>query len=78
LDPNQIHEVRETIRRLGKEKTILLSTHIMQEVEAVASKIVFINEGRVVYDGTVQEILADAKGQSKDLNTRFRELSKSA
>ena len=78
LDPNQIHEVRETIRRLGKEKTILLSTHIMQEVEAVASKIVFINEGRVVYDGTVQEILADAKGQAKDLNTRFRELSKSA
>ncbi|MCL2305595.1 MAG: ATP-binding cassette domain-containing protein [Planctomycetaceae bacterium] len=75
LDPNQIHEVRETIRRLGKEKTILLSTHIMQEVEAVASKIVFINEGRVVCDGTVQEILVDAKGQTKDLNTRFRELS---
>jgi len=78
LDPNQIHEVRETIRRLGKEKTILLSTHIMQEVEAVASKIIFINEGRVVYDGPVQEILRDAKGQPKDLNTRFRELSKSA
>jgi len=77
LDPNQIHEVRETIRRLGKEKTILLSTHIMQEVEAVASKIVFINEGRVVYDGPVQEILSNAKGQTKDLNTRFRELSKS-
>ena len=78
LDPNQIHEVRETIRRLGKEKTILLSTHIMQEVEAVASKIVFINEGRVVFDGAVQDIHADAKGQIKDLNTRFRELSKSA
>ena len=78
LDPNQIHEVRETIRRLGKEKTILLSTHIMQEVEAVASKIVFINEGCVVYDGLAQEILLDAKGQTKDLNTRFRELSKSA
>ena len=78
LDPNQIHEVRETIRRLGKEKTILLSTHIMQEVEAVASKIVFINEGQVVFDGNVQDILANAKGQTKDLNTRFRELSKSA
>ena len=78
LDPNQIHEVRETMRRLGKEKTILLSTHIMQEVEAVASKIIFINEGRVVYDGPVQEILLDTKGQTQDLNTRFRELSKSA
>ncbi len=75
LDPNQIHEVRETIRRLGKEKTILLSTHIMQEVEAVASKIVFINEGRIAFEGTVEEIQKDKKGNAKDLNTRFRELS---
>ena len=76
LDPNQIHEVRETIRRLGKEKTILLSTHIMQEVEAVASKIVFINEGRIAFEGTIDELQKDNKGNTKDLNSRFRELSR--
>lgn len=76
LDPNQIHEVRETIRRIGKEKTILLSTHIMQEVEAVASKIIFINEGRIVFEGPVEEIHASSKNNVKDLNARFRELSK--
>ena len=47
LDPNQIHEVRETIRKLGESKTILLSTHILQEVEAMASRALFINEGRI-------------------------------
>ncbi|MBL8230064.1 MAG: ABC transporter ATP-binding protein [Bryobacterales bacterium] len=52
LDPNQILEVRRTIRELGQNKTILLSTHILQEVEAMADRIVFINRGRIVYDGT--------------------------
>ena len=52
LDPNQIREVRETIRKLGESKTILLSTHILQEVEAMASRVLFINEGRLVFDGT--------------------------
>ena len=52
LDPNQIREVRETIRRLGEDKTILISTHIMQEVEAIAKRVIFINEGRMVYDGS--------------------------
>lgn len=51
LDPNQIAEVRRTIRELGREKTILLSTHILQEVEAMADRVIFINRGRVVYDG---------------------------
>jgi ABC-2 type transport system ATP-binding protein len=54
LDPNQIREVRNTIRRLGEEKTILLSTHILQEVEAMADRVVMINEGRMIYDGLVQ------------------------
>ena len=53
LDPNQIRDVRETIRTLGQAKTILLSTHILQEVEAIASRVLFINEGRLVYDGAV-------------------------
>ena len=45
LDPNQIHDVRETIRKLGESKTVLLSTHILQEVEAMADRVLFINEG---------------------------------
>jgi len=73
LDPNQIHEVRETIRRLGQDKTILLSTHILQEVEAIASRVLFIHEGRLVYDGSV----ADLKTQGHSLDERFRELTTS-
>lgn len=52
LDPNQIHDVRQLLRQLGREKTILLSTHILQEVEAVASRVLLIHEGRIVFDGT--------------------------
>lgn len=74
LDPNQIHDVRETLRRIGKEKTILLSTHILQEVEAVASRVLFISEGRLVFDGTVEEL----KKSNSDLDARFRELTKTA
>jgi ABC-2 type transport system ATP-binding protein len=71
LDPNQIHGVREMLRRIGKEKTILLSTHILQEVEAVASRVLFIDEGRLVFDGTI----ADFK-QKGGIEARFRELTK--
>ena len=56
LDPNQIREVRQTIRELGRSKTILLSTHILQEVEAMADRVIFINRGRVVFDGTPAEM----------------------
>jgi len=56
LDPNQITGVRETLRRLGEEKTILLSTHILQEVKAMADRVILINEGRLVYDGAVAEL----------------------
>ncbi len=71
LDPNQIHEVRELIRRLGQSNTILLSTHILQEVEAVADRVIFIHEGRIVFDGTIDEF----KGQAASLDDRFRELT---
>ena len=74
LDPNQIHEVRETIRRLGEKKTILISTHIMQEVEAIAKRVIFINEGRMIYDGTPKDLTKD--GHS--LDDRFRALSATA
>lgn len=56
LDPNQISQVRRLIRELGQEKTVLLSTHILQEVEAMADRVVFVNRGRIVYDGTPVEM----------------------
>lgn len=62
LDPNQIRGVRETMRRLGQEKTILLSTHILQEVEAMADRVILINEGRIVYDGKIEDIDPHGKG----------------
>jgi len=71
LDPNQIGDVRKTIRTLGENKTILLSTHILQEVEAIASRVLFITEGRLVFDGTIAEL----KAGGRDLDTRFHELS---
>lgn len=58
LDPNQIREVRQTIREIGRSKTILLSTHILQEVEAMADRVIFINRGRVIFDGTPAEMQA--------------------
>ena len=54
LDPHQIQEIRQLIRQLARDKTVLLSTHILQEVEAVADRLVIINAGRIVGDGTLQ------------------------
>ncbi|MDO4574756.1 MAG: ABC transporter ATP-binding protein [Planctomycetia bacterium] len=71
LDPNQIHEVRNTIRRLSENRTILLSTHILQEVEAMASRILFLSEGRLQYDGPFDKLLENGE----TLEARFRELS---
>ena len=59
LDPNQIRDVRELTRELGKTKTILISTHILQEVDAVADHVIMINEGRIVFDGTPREMAAN-------------------
>lgn len=58
LDPNQIRDVRELVRQLGETKTILISTHILQEVKAVAEQVILINEGRIVFDGTPDEMAA--------------------
>jgi ABC-2 type transport system ATP-binding protein len=71
LDPNQIRQVRELIRELGRSNTIFLSTHILQEVEAVADAVVFIHEGRVVFDGTIDAFRAGAGS----LDERFRDLT---
>jgi ABC-2 type transport system ATP-binding protein len=56
LDPHQIQEIRQLVRQLARDKTVLLSTHILQEVEAVADRLVIINAGRIVGDGTLQEL----------------------
>jgi len=56
LDPHQILEMRQLIRQLAQDKTVLLSTHILQEVEAVADRLVIINAGRIVGDGTLPEL----------------------
>ncbi len=58
LDPNQIRDVRTLIRELSSSKTVLISTHILQEVEAVADHVVIINEGRIVFDGTPSQMAA--------------------
>ena len=50
LDPNQLAEIRDLIRRIGKEKTVMLSTHIMQEVEILCDRVIIINKGRIVTD----------------------------
>jgi len=70
LDPLQIREVRQLIRDLGKTKTILLSTHILQEVEAVADEVVMIMEGSVVFNGSVADLRED-----KSIEERFYELA---
>ncbi len=62
LDPNQIVEIRELIKRIGKEKTVILSSHILAEVEATCDRILIINNGRVVVDGTAKEMRKQAQG----------------
>ncbi|MCF8228481.1 MAG: gliding motility-associated ABC transporter ATP-binding subunit GldA [Bacteroidales bacterium] len=56
LDPNQIIEIRELIQKIGKEKTVMLSTHIMQEVEAICDRAIIINKGRIVADDKTKNL----------------------
>jgi ABC-2 type transport system ATP-binding protein len=62
LDPNQIIEIRSLIKELGKRKTVILSTHILQEVEAICSRVLILNEGRIAAQGTAEEIAGAVKG----------------
>jgi ABC-2 type transport system ATP-binding protein len=77
LDPNQIVEIRELIKRIGKEKTVILSTHILPEVQATCGRVIIIHEGKLVADGSPQElahretanayrVLVDAVGTATD------------
>jgi ABC-2 type transport system ATP-binding protein len=69
LDPHQILEVRHLVRELAHDKTVLLSTHILQEVEAVADRIVIINGGQIVGNGPLQELQRQAQRHSRTLLT---------
>ena len=63
LDPNQLEEIRTLIKTVGRQKTILLSTHIMQEVEAVCDRIIIINQGKITADGKIGELKDDGARQ---------------
>ncbi|MFA7449100.1 MAG: ATP-binding cassette domain-containing protein [Weeksellaceae bacterium] len=71
LDPNQILEIRDVIREIGKSKTVILSTHIMQEVEALCSRVILLNKGKVISDSPIEEF----KGQYKSLEDAFHQLT---
>jgi ABC-2 type transport system ATP-binding protein len=84
LDPNQIAEIRDLIRKIGREKTVILSSHILAEVEATCDRILIINEGKIVADGTSDELRRKAQGneilririEGGDRNTVFEKLKK--
>ncbi len=63
LDPNQIVEIREIIRRIGKEKTVVLSTHILSEAEATCDRVVIINRGKIVADSSTETLKQSASGE---------------
>ncbi len=73
LDPNQIQEIRDVIRRIGKERTVILSTHILQEVEAVCDRAFIINRGVVVGEGSLTDLMARKQG-----NVRYHVLLNAA
>jgi ABC-2 type transport system ATP-binding protein len=73
LDPNQIIEIREVIRSLGKDKTVLFSSHILQEVEALCDRVVIINKGRLVADSTLSALRQEGRGGNTTIRVGFRE-----
>jgi len=70
LDPNQIIEIRNVIKQQGKNKTVLFSSHILQEVEAICDRVIIINKGEIVADDTLNNL--KSKGKLEDV---FRELT---
>ena len=75
LDPNQKHEVRTLIRRMGESKAIIFSTHILEEVEAACTRAIIIDRGRIVANGTPQEL--KARSPSGQLEDFFRSITRS-
>ncbi|HOP03044.1 MAG TPA: gliding motility-associated ABC transporter ATP-binding subunit GldA [Tenuifilaceae bacterium] len=73
LDPNQIVEIRKIIMDVGKEKTVMLSTHIMQEVEAICKRVIIIDRGKIVADDSTSQIMAYATGGNQSVLVEFIE-----
>ena len=65
LDPNQIVEIRNLIKDLGREKLVLMSSHILQEIQATVNRIIIINKGEIVADGTNEELMSGFIGNTK-------------
>jgi ABC-2 type transport system ATP-binding protein len=72
LDPNQLIEIRKLIRTIGENKTVLLSTHIMQEVEALCDQVIFIQKGKIVREASIKEFGAN----KESLEEAFRKATK--
>ena len=70
LDPNQLEEIRSLIKEIGKDKSVLLSTHIMQEVDKMCNRVVIINKGKIVSD----KLISDYKKENIDIESHFQSL----
>ncbi|MFD0941866.1 ATP-binding cassette domain-containing protein [Pedobacter boryungensis] len=73
LDPNQLADIRTLIKNLGKDKTVILSTHIMQEVEAICDEVIIINKGKIVANATIEDL--KAQNRTDSLEDIFRKLT---
>jgi len=71
LDPNQLEDIRSLIRTISREKTVILSSHIMQEVEAVCNRVVIINKGKIVIDGTISEVKSGQRRKGQTVIAAF-------
>ncbi len=71
LDPNQLEEIRHLIREISREKTVMLSSHIMQEVEAVCNRIIIINKGKIVADGGIEKIKSGSINRNQIVIAEF-------
>ena len=72
LDPNQLMEIRNVIKNVGKDKTVFLSTHIMQEVEAICDRVIIINNGKIVTDKKLDNLISEDKEQVIEVEFDFQ------
>jgi ABC-2 type transport system ATP-binding protein len=78
LDPNQLEEIRQLITHISRNKTVMLSTHIMQEVEAVCNRVLIINKGKLVADGSIEQLKAGQFAQKQTVWVEFDKLPDTA
>lgn len=71
LDPNQLVDIRNLIKTLGQKKTVMLSTHIMQEVEAICDRVIIVNKGRIVADKDAKSLVASSSGSTQVIEVEF-------